>query len=628
MNESIIFRRLGAVLALAVLASCGSGNGLDDPLFSAPETAVEYEVEINGLPNEEMEALAESALATYLRQEDGAQSLPFLKRRAESDIPTVIKLLRSQGFYEGEVEVEVAQLGDEGDADPAPEPAAEGETDETPDIKAKVTFDVTPGDRFVLEQHRFVIRASGGQPEFDAIELGSPVGRAAAAEPILDAETRALAMLQNDGYPYAVKGNRRAVADLEANTLRVTSPFNAGPLSVFGEVVFEGLDRVKPEYLRTYIDWQPGQTFSNDELRNYQEELLATDLFNTISVLPPQKRPEEEAPVALPVIVKAEEREPRTASAAIRYNTDRGPALELGFEHRNLFGANETFTAESEIGLELQSIGFGYTEPQFLRDGQEFVTGLEIKREEDDAFDAQTATLTAGINRQINPFWKGGVGGLLEASLIDDSTEGEAESYLAGIPLFAEYDGSNDLLNPTSGIRYRADLTPFAGIFDDEFSGFLTFDNQGSTYYDITDEGKWVLAGRGRFGVILSEDNDTVPQTRRLYAGGGGSVRGFAQRFIGPIDANNDPIGGRSVVELGGEIRARFGDLGGVLFVEAGAVAEEQYPSFSEGVQVGAGIGFRYFSPAGPIRVDVAFPVNGRDVDDPFQLFFSIGQAF
>ncbi|MEL6478177.1 MAG: BamA/TamA family outer membrane protein, partial [Pseudomonadota bacterium] len=153
-------------------------------------------------------------------------------------------------------------------------------------------------------------------------------------------------------------------------------------------------------------------------------------------------------------------------------------------------------------------------------------------------------------------------------------------------------------------------------------------DLNGSTYYDVTDEGKWVLAARGRVGTILSEDLDTVPQTRRLYAGGGGSVRGFAQRFVGPLDANNDPIGGRSVLELGGEVRARFGDLGGVVFVDAGSVSTESFPDFEEGVQVAAGLGFRFFSPAGPIRVDVAFPVNGRDADDTFQLFFSIGQAF
>ena len=207
--------------------------------------------------------------------------------------------------------------------------------------------------------------------------------------------------------------------------------------------------------------------------------------------------------------------------------------------------------------------------------------------------------------------------------------EGEAESYLVGFPFIARYDGSNDLLNPTEGGRFNASVTPFLGVFDSSFAGFLTIDTSGSAYYDITGTGDYVLAGRGRFGTILTDDLGTVPDTRRLYSGGGGSVRGFQQRFIGPLDAAGEPTGGLSAVELGGEIRATlFDPVGGVIFVEAGSVSESQFPDFEEGVQFAVGTGLRFFSPAGPIRVDVAFPINRRDVDDRFQLFFSIGQAF
>ncbi|MEM7506059.1 MAG: BamA/TamA family outer membrane protein [Pseudomonadota bacterium] len=612
---------LRSMLLLTLLGACASDEGLNEPLFEAPETAVSYEAEIIGLPDEEMTELAETALATFQRQDDGAQSLAFLKRRAQSDVATVTKLLRSRGYYNGSTEVTVTSEPVEGDG------GNEGDdADEKTD--AMVLFEVTPGEPFTLTRHDMPVTARGGDPALDAAAFGSPVGTVAEAAPIVDAETRALADLRGQGYPYAEKGKRRAVADLEALELEVSTPFDAGPLSVFGDITFVGLEDVREDYLLTYLDWEAGQTFSREELRNFQDELLATDLFKTVTVLPPQKPPEGDAPVALPVTVTAEEREPRTVSAALRFNTDRGPSVLFGFEHRNLYGANETFNAEAEAGLEVQRLSFGYREPQYLRDGQDFVAGLTLSREKDDAFDALTASLTAGFTRRLSPFWTVGAGGLLEASLIDDIETGDTESFLGGIPLFAEYDGSDDLLNPTKGQRFRADITPFAGLFDSEFAGFGVFDAQGSTYYDVTDEGKWVLAARGRIGTILSEDLETVPQTRRLYAGGGGSVRGFEQRFVGPLDAVGDPVGGRSVLELGGEVRARFGDLGGVVFVDAGSVATDIYPSFEEGIQVAAGLGFRFFSPAGPIRVDVAFPVNGRAVDDTFQLFFSIGQAF
>ncbi len=106
-------------------------------------------------------------------------------------------------------------------------------------------------------------------------------------------------------------------------------------------------------------------------------------------------------------------------------------------------------------------------------------------------------------------------------------------------------------------------------------------------------------------------------------------MRGFAENIVGPLDDDGDPVGGRSALEAGLEFRARiWGDVGGVVFAEAGSVSTEPFPDFSEGIQTAVGLGLRYYSPAGPIRLDVAFPVNGRDVDDFFQFYFSIGQAF
>ncbi|MEL6479431.1 MAG: BamA/TamA family outer membrane protein, partial [Pseudomonadota bacterium] len=452
--------RFASALLLCLTAACASDEGLDEELFEAPETSVAYQAEITGLPDEEMTALAQTALATFQRQDDGAQSLPFLKRRAEADRAVLTKLLRSRGYYTGEIEIEVVET----------EPEEDSETD------ARVSFTVDPGEPFTLTGHEMPVTARGTPPALDPAELGSPVGQVAVAAAIVDAETRALAALRGAGFPYAEKEKRRAVADLEAKELEVTTPFAAGPLSIYGDLSFTGLDRVREDYLRTYLDFEVGQTFSDEALRDYQSELLATDLFNTVTVLPPEKPPEGAAPVPLPIEVSVEERMPRTVSAAARYNTDRGPSVLLGFEHRNLFGANETFTAELEGGAEVQRLTLGYLEPQWLRDGQDFRAGFELAREEDDAFDALTATLTVGVNRRLSPFWTVGAGGLLEASLIDDSDTGETESYLAGLPLFAAYDGSNDLLNPTAGQRFRAEVTPFAGIFDDEAVGFTSID--------------------------------------------------------------------------------------------------------------------------------------------------------
>ncbi len=642
-------RAMAALAAVALLATAGCGGGADDdglsgPVFDAPATSIDYDVVLTGLPEVEMVALAEGALAVYRQQEDGAQSRAFLKQRAKGDVAVIKKILRSRGYYQGTVEVKVVDgplpadppdttksgtsvSESTAETDPVDSSLQGDEEETTP--RPIVQINVTPGPAFTLTKHDLAIEdPSGTAPALDAASLGSPVGKQANAAPIVGAEKGALDQLQRGGFPYADSGKRRAVADLEKSEIEVTTPIATGPATTFGPLTFTGLEDVRARYLRTYLPWNEGETFDLTKLRTYQQALLGTDLFESIIVSPPETPPETAGPVPLEVRVDAEERPFQTVSAGLRYSTDDGPSVSGGYQHRNLFGENETLTVEAELGIQVQRFGVGYREPQYLRPGQDLTASLAVKREEDDAFDDLTVTAFAGLERRLTPVWTVGAGGLLEFSLISDEGE-DVTAYLAGLPVFAAYDSSDSALNPTKGARARIGVTPFIGIFDDNLAPFLELDTTASTYFDLTGEKKYIFATRGRIASILAEDLETVPQTRRLYSGGGGSVRGFAQRFIGPLDENNDPTGGLSAVELGGEFRGRlFGDLGGVLFVEAGSVSEEQYPDFNEGIQAAAGAGFRYYSPAGPIRVDVALPINPRDADDAFQLYFSIGQAF
>ena len=137
------------------------------------------------------------------------------------------------------------------------------------------------------------------------------------------------------------------------------------------------------------------------------------------------------------------------------------------------------------------------------------------------------------------------------------------------------------------------------------------------------------LAGWGRIGSIFGDQSADIPATKRLYGGGGGSVRAFGYQMLGPLDASGDPLGGRSQLELGLELRGRITEkIGGVVFVEGGNVYEDPVPDLGEEFLWGAGVGLRYFTDLGPIRVDVALPVNPREEDDDFQVYVSLGQAF
>ena len=165
----------------------------------------------------------------------------------------------------------------------------------------------------------------------------------------------------------------------------------------------------------------------------------------------------------------------------------------------------------------------------------------------------------------------------------------------------------------------------FIGSSQDVFQTRAT----GSSYLDLSGAGNLVLAGRLSVASVFGGSIDELPADRLLYAGGGGSVRGYEFRSISPEDEDGDPTGGRSLVEGSIELRYRFlDDYGIVPFFDAGTVTEDTYPSFDETLQYAAGLGFRYYSPIGPIRADVAVPLNPREDDDPVAFYISIGQAF
>ncbi|MEM9095543.1 MAG: autotransporter assembly complex family protein [Pseudomonadota bacterium] len=605
--SAILARALSFGLALTA-AGCASTERADTLTFEAPETQLSYGVALRGAPSPEIEGLLETSLAVFRRQELGAQSLAFLRRRAAGDGPTAQKILRSYGFYDAAVSIDVEEVAD-----------APG--------SAQVTIEIDPGRAFKLTKHDFILVETGGRPvpPLDARELGSPVGEPAEAAKILDAESAAVTQLRSSGRPYARRLSRDAVADPAAAEIEVATQVAAGPSYVFGATEISGLETVDPDYLRSYEPWIAGDPFDTSKLAQFQRALTSTRLFRAASVRAPETPPP--GPEA-PIEVIVEEAPHRTIGGGVRYDTDIGPAVRAEFEHRNLFGANETLGLALESGLEEQRFETTYAIPQFRQPNQLFKPSLELRRVQDEAFDEVALTLAAGLERPFGPHWVGGIGGLFEASQTEDKDE-DGTAYLFGAPAFARFDDTDDRLNPTKGVRFRGAATPFAGAFDGEGVTFLSLDGSGSTYADLTGSGRYILASRARIASILAADLEDVPLQRRLYSGGGGSVRGFKERFIGPLDEDGDPDGGLSAVEIGVEMRVQATDqVGFVVFSEAGSVSEEPAPIFDAGLQSAAGVGLRYFSPIGPVRFDIAAPLDRRPEDDLFQFYVSLGQAF
>ncbi|MEM1315282.1 MAG: BamA/TamA family outer membrane protein [Pseudomonadota bacterium] len=629
--------------------------------FVPPDTRIDYDVEIEGAPTEEIAGIVEQSLRLYRQQGDGAQSVAFLRRRAAGDVATVESILRSFGFYSGSARMRVvspsnrdgfdarraeqaeaalaaAEAQTEGDPPPQPDtapgaPAAADDPAEPEDAeaepKALVLVRITPGDAYTLARHDVVFgdAETVGEPPIETLQsYGSPVGEAAAAGPILDAEGAVVNDLRRNARPYARAEGRRAFANRERETLEIDTLVIAGPSYVYGPMTFEGAPDVKDAYLRTYIPWKEGEPVDVEALRQYQRSLMSTELFRAGRVELPEEPPEGDV---APVSVVLEQAPFNTFDVNLFYNTDEGVGGLIGYTHRNVFGSNEKLELQADTTIDNQIALARLSFPQYLRAGQRGVLQAQLRNINDDAFDERGGTISAGLERKLSPRWTVGGGALLEYSIINDTGLKDAEATLLGAPLFVEYDGSNDLLDPTDGQRLRFSLTPLAGNYLDDPVAFAQLDGSGSVYRAFDEERKYVAAGRLRLGSILGETLQAIPPTRRFYSGGGGSVRGYQKDFVGPVDFRNSPVGGRSVLEVNAELRARvLGAVSVVGFVDAGAVASEIVPTFDEGVQVAAGLGGRYASPVGPIRLDVAFPLNRRRFDNTFEFYISIGQAF
>ncbi|MCB1376273.1 MAG: BamA/TamA family outer membrane protein, partial [Rhodobacteraceae bacterium] len=211
----------------------------------------------------------------------------------------------------------------------------------------------------------------------------------------------------------------------------------------------------------------------------------------------------------------------------------------------------------------------------------------------------------------------------IEASEIEDAVD-TRRFLLASLPASVTYDGTLGALDPTSGVKATLSLEPFHE-FEYGNTG-LVADLEASTYWALDDGGRFVLAARAAVGSLVGAPADEVPESRLFFAGGGGSVRGYAYRNIGPRE-NGDVVGGRSYVEGSLELRAKVTDsIGIVPFVDAGSAFDSPYPDFSEEIKVGAGVGLRYYTGLGPIRADIALPLNPGPDDPSFAVYIGLGQ--
>lgn len=594
--------------AIPALAAEPEPAPAQTPAPTSPGPSYPYQVQIKGVEKGPLLDLLRKTSHLLSFADRPPATRAGLDRRIQSDVERFQDVLRSQGYYAGSIATTV-----DGSASPP-----------------RVVVDVKPGAQYKLT--RYALRYEPEPPPGsdlppDMKAVGVELGKPARAAEVVDAQRRLIARLGRLGHPLAKVVDRRSVVDPARRSLAVTLTVNPGPAARFGPVTITGLKDVDEAYVRRLLRWKEGEPFDAETLDQGRRALRETRLFSSVSV---RHADEVDARGRLPVTVAVQERKPRSVGLGLKYSSAEGPGGEAFWTHRNLFGQGESLRARI-LGSEIDQEGsLEFRKPNIWRLDQDLVARSALVRNDYDAYKKHGIESAVRIDRKLDRLMT--VSGGVSFDVVTIEQRGDSRDFaIVGLPLAGRLDDTDDKLDPKRGYRVGLTIEPAAGRDDQgENLRFVTTTLNGSVYRPLFGDERYILAGRAKFGTVAGEDTAALPADRRLYAGGGGSIRGYKFQSVGPLDRNNDPLGGRSLVELGAELRIRVTDeIGVVPFVDAGNVYDSVLPDPGRGLRVAAGLGLRYYTSIGPLRLDIGFPLNRRPgVDDRFQFYISLGQAF
>ncbi|MCW5700812.1 MAG: BamA/TamA family outer membrane protein, partial [Rhodospirillales bacterium] len=498
----------------------GEGEGEED---DSETGGIEYTVEIKGVDEESFKDTLEKSAQLIALQEKPPATGAGLLRRIESDVERFKIVLRSEGYYAGDVQYKL-------------------DSQSTP---AAITIAVNKGEPYILNSYtiRYVeTEATSPSPRIPPLsELGIETGDLARGAGIVAAEGRIVKILKDEARPFAKRVDREVIVDHRSKTVTAEAIIDPGPRATFGTVDVEGLERTEEDYVRQWISWSLGDPYDEGQVDTLRSNLVKTGLFDSVAI---EREDHLNTVGELHQTIRVQEGKPRSIGFGVGYATDRGAGGKVFWRHRNLFGRDEDF--EVSLGgdtLEQEAVA-EFVRPNFGRENRKLFARAQGKRSDTDAFQGLEASLTGGLEWPLSERWSATAGGSIEFSNLTDST-GRTSSLLFGIPAGLKYRGADDELNPTEGVNFDLLLTPYTGESDKSLL-FNVTEGTLRGYYPIDSEKRYVLAGRLRLGSIVGEETFDIPANKRLYAGGGGSIRGYAYQQVGPLDDANDPIGGRS----------------------------------------------------------------------------------
>ena len=592
-----------AVLVLSgLVAFAGTVNSADLTLTGLEQGSDLYETVLGG------------SLLAEQTAEDVSPSTQELVAAAQADYARLLAVLYDKGYFAPVIKITLDGV-DAAAIPPVSPPRSIN--------RAVITINTGPQFRFGAAKIAPVAPETELPEEF-------AVGQTASLGVLKQTVNAGISGWRNQGHAKAKLADQQLTARHQDRTIDAALRLAPGPRLRFGGLTVEGNQDVRTQRIIDIAGLPTGAVYSPEQLRLAQRRLQRTGAFDSVALIEAERIGANDT---LPITAQISERIPRRFGFGAELSSLEGLTLSTFWLHRNLLGGAERLRLEAEVkGIGGNSGGEDYVlsarfdRPATFNEDTNFYALAKLAQLDEVNFFSRQLDLEAGFERIASEQRTYTLGVGLRTAETRDAF-GTNKYTLLTLPASVTFDYRDDKLDAKSGYYAKAAFTPFLAL-DGADNGLRSYVD--ARYYHTFGVSRPVtLALRGQLGSVFGPDLSTAPADYLFYSGGGGTVRGQPYQALGIDLGGGNVTGGRSFVGISAEARVTVSDKIGIVgFVDAGYIGAEEFIDGSGEWHSGAGLGLRYGTAIGPIRLDVAVPTSGPATGENFQIYIGIGQSF
>lgn len=586
---------------------------------------LQYEPVLKGLKDRsDIEKVIKKLTLLFSKKDRYIGNAVSLRRRTKDDIEKIHKVLEQYGYYNAQIDYTIESLEEASKSKKSTKDKAEN--------KKKVTIEINKGQQFKINNVKISCDYEHALADAAVQQHQLKSGEPAEMEVLSHNRTVIERALTTKGFPFAIVEEPILIVDHTTQTVDVTYLVTLKQYCLFGPTTISGNEKVKQKYILNRLTWKQGETYNSDKIDDSRKNLIDSGLFSLVRIN--NSLPANSEAVDMQVELTEDKFRYWGAGASYSTSTKMGGRFILGHNYFNLFGYRGQFEVSYREARVLRGIEALYSIADFVLPNQKLQTNFLYQTEHNPSYTKKSKTFKASLKRQLGENLAGKLGVIIDSGSFIEPTKYSYNVIIFGLPCEWQYNTTNSPLNPVEGFKLDLTATPYIGqnhySDKDRQLYLLELRVRGVAHFPIDKKKRRIVAVWGEVGTMQGGSRTILPANLRFYAGGNSSVRGYGWQMAEDLTLKDPaPKGGNNIIQTGAEFRQMItNDIGGVLFFDAAQITQPAKPQLSRNWFWGYGIGVRYYTDLGPIRVDVSFPGKRRKkLDKIFQFYVSIGQS-